>query len=75
MTLFETTQTITGWIRSCTTADQLDLCKDIVVDYVVNRFSRPDIDPVDLINAKMDLGELIDERRIILASTQPEKSQ
>lgn len=68
MTLFDTTQTIKGWINSCTKSDQLDLCEEIVKEYVVNRFSRQEIPSIDLLDAKVDLENLIDERRLILAS-------
>lgn len=67
MNLFDTTQTIKGWVRSCTKAEQLDLCEEVVKDYVVNRFTGQ-VEYVDLIQSEAELRAVINERRVILAA-------
>ena len=68
MTLFDTAKTIRGWIRSCTQSDQLDLCQELVKDYVSDRFEGK-IEMIGLAHAVTDLNNEITERRLIIAST------
>ncbi len=67
MNLFDTTQTIKGWINSCTQSDQLNLCSEIVTEYVINRFIKKE-PSIDVLNAEVELTNAIEERRLILAS-------
>lgn len=54
------------WIRSCQTADQLDLFTLIVKEFVVNRFSGK-IEWYEMDLVKGELSDAIIEQRIITA--------
>ncbi len=54
------------WIRSCRTAEQLDLLAQIVTEFVVKRFS----DKIEFYEMELAKGELTDaiiEQRVITA--------
>ena len=54
------------WIRSCQTSEQLDLCRRMVTEFVVNRFSdKIEWHEMDLI--KGELSDAIIEQRVITA--------
>jgi hypothetical protein len=38
MTLFETAETIKGWVKSCNKAEQLELCNDAIEEFIIERF-------------------------------------
>ena len=54
------------WIRSCQTAEQLDLFTQIVKEFVVNRFSGK-IEWYEMDLVKGELSDAIIEQRIITA--------
>lgn len=54
------------WIRSCRTAEQLDLLAQIVTEFVVKRFSDK-IEFYELELAKGELSDAIIEQRVITA--------
>jgi hypothetical protein len=54
------------WIRSCRTAEQLDLLAQIVTEFVVKRFSDK-IEFYELELAKAELSDAIIEQRVITA--------
>jgi hypothetical protein len=54
------------WIRSCRTAEQLDLLAEIVTEFVVKRFSdKTEFYEMEL--AKRELSDAIIEQRVITA--------
>jgi hypothetical protein len=54
------------WIRSCQTAEQLDLLSQRVTEFVVKRFSGK-IEYFDMELAKGELSDAIIEQRVITA--------
>ena len=54
------------WIRSCQTAEQLDLLSQRVTEFIVKRFSDK-IEYYDMELAKGELSEAIIEQRVITA--------
>jgi hypothetical protein len=54
------------WIRSCRTAEQLDLLAEIVTEFVVKRFSDK-IEFYEMELAKRELSDAIIEQRVITA--------
>lgn len=54
------------WIRSCRTAEQLDLLTQIVTEFVVKRFSDK-IEFYEMELAKGELADAIIEQRVITA--------
>ena len=54
------------WIRSCRTAEQLDLLAQIVTEFVVKRFSDK-IEFYEIELAKGELSDAIIEQRVITA--------
>ena len=54
------------WIRSCRTAEQLDLLAEIVTEFVVKRFSDK-IEFYEMELAKGELSDAIIEQRVITA--------
>ena len=67
MNLFEHTQTIKRWISSCNKTEQLDLCVDVIKEFVTKRFEG-DSPAFELAASETELANLISERRIILAA-------
>jgi len=67
MDLFETTQTIKGWINSCTKAEQLDLCNEVVQEFVLDKFAGK-VTVMEYDEAKTNLYAALNDRRIIVAS-------
>lgn len=66
MNIHQQKEILLRWIRSCQTADQLDLFTQIVTEFVVNRFSdKIEWYEMDLI--KGELSDAIIEQRIITA--------
>ena len=66
MNIHQQKEILLRWIRSCQTADQLDLFTQIVTEFVVNRFSdKIEWYEMDLI--KGELSDAIIEQRIIAA--------
>ena len=54
------------WIRSCQTAEQLDLLAQIVTEFVIKRFSDK-IEFYEMELAKGELSDAIIEQRVITA--------
>ena len=54
------------WIRSCQTAEQLDLLSQRVTEFVVKRFSEK-IEYYEMELAKEELSDAIIEQRVITA--------
>ena len=54
------------WIRSCQTAEQLDLLSQTVTEFVVKRFSEK-IEYYEMELAKEELSDAIIEQRVIAA--------
>lgn len=67
MTLKETTQAIGKWIKSCDTSDQLNLCEELIKDYVVKRYEKT-VDMIDMAHAESYLKMQIQDMRLILAA-------
>ena len=59
-------ETLLKWIRSCRTAEQLDLLAEIVTEFVVKRFSDK-IEFYEMELAKKELSDAIIEQRVITA--------
>ena len=59
-------ETLLKWIRSCRTAEQLDLLAEIVTEFVVKRFSDK-IEFYEMELAKGELSDAIIEQRVITA--------
>lgn len=61
MTIEETKDTISLWIRSCLTSEQLDLLKRVVIDFIADdRFS---IKPERILEVREQLLFAIEEKR------------
>jgi hypothetical protein len=66
MDIHQQKEILLKWIRSCQTAEQLDLFTQIVTEFVVNRFSdKIEWHEMDL--AKGELSDAIIEQRVIAA--------
>lgn len=69
MNLEQTKETIQAWIKSCTSAQQLDLIIEVISRFIILRFE--DINPAwELEVAKNDLMEVWTTQAAIIASTQ-----
>ncbi len=66
MNIHQQKEILLRWIRSCQTADQLDLFTQIVTEFVVNRFSGK-IEWYEMDLVKGELSDAIIEQRIITA--------
>ena len=66
MDIHQQKEILLRWIRSCQTADQLDLFTQIVTEFVVNRFSDK-IEWYEMDLVKGELSDAIIEQRIIAA--------
>jgi len=66
MNIHQQKEILLRWIRSCQTADQLDLFTQIVKEFVVNRFSGK-IEWYEMDLVKGELSDAIIEQRIITA--------
>ena len=67
MDIHQQKEILLKWIRSCQTAEQLDLLAEIVTKFVVNRFSDK-IESYEMELAKGELSDAIIEQRVITAS-------
>jgi hypothetical protein len=71
MTLLETAATIKGWIESCNKVEQLEMCKDVVEEFIIRRF-QPDLDlPVvgqalTLTETVYELKQSIKDQRLLI---------
>ncbi len=70
MNIHQQKEILLRWIRSCQTADQLDLFTQIVTEFVVNRFSGK-IEWYEMDLVKGELSDAIIEQRIIAARGRP----
>jgi hypothetical protein len=66
MDIHQQKEILLRWIKSCQTADQLDLFTQIVTEFVVNRFSDK-IEWYEMDMVKGELSDAIIEQRIITA--------
>jgi len=66
MNIHQQKEILLRWIKSCRTADQLDLFTQIVTEFVVNRFSDK-IEWYEMDTVKGELSDAIIEQRIITA--------
>ena len=66
MNIHQQKEILLRWIRSCQTADQLDLFTQIVTEFVVNRFSGK-IEWYEMDLVKGELSDAIIEQRIVTA--------
>ena len=66
MNIHQQKEILLRWIRSCQTADQLDLFTQIVKEFVVNRFSGK-IEWYEMDLVKGELSDAIIEQRVITA--------
>ena len=66
MDIHQQKEILLKWIRSCQTAEQLDLLAEIVTKFVVNRFSDK-IESYEMELAKGELSDAIIEQRVITA--------
>ena len=66
MNIHQQKEILLRWIRSCQTAEQLDLFTQIVTEFVVNRFSGK-IEWYEMDLVKGELSDAIIEQRIIAA--------
>lgn len=66
MNIHQQKEILLRWIRSCQTAEQLDLFTQIVKEFVVNRFSGK-IEWYEMDLVKGELSDAIIEQRIITA--------
>lgn len=66
MNIHQQKEILLRWIRSCQTAEQLDLFTQIVKEFVVNRFSGK-IEWYEMDLVKGELSDAIIEQRIIAA--------
>lgn len=57
MNLTDTAQTVSNWIQSCTNAEQLDLCKDAVQNFITDRFREESAEQIAI-----DLNHEIKEK-------------
>ena len=66
MDIHQQKEILLRWIRSCQTAEQLDLCIRVVTEFVVKRFSdKIEWHEMDLV--KGELSDAIIEQRVIAA--------
>lgn len=67
MDIYQHKEIVLRWVRSCKTAEQLDLLTEIVRDFVVIRFwDKTESYEMELV--KRELSDAIIERRVIVAA-------
>ncbi|MCZ2460756.1 MAG: hypothetical protein LC128_14145 [Chitinophagales bacterium] len=66
MDIYKHNNTILKWIRSCQTADQLDLFAKLIIEFDAAQF-YDEINSVDVELTKRDLLDAIIEQRVIVA--------
>ena len=67
MDIFKHNAILLKWIKSCQTAQQLDLFNKLIVEFDATQFYDEMIEPYKIELVKKDLIDAVIERRVIIA--------